>query len=274
MSAAPSDTTNSLIFISEFYNFVYKIRNMNKPWIWILLALAGGAAAALGWRHFQPSPPSAPDYSQPAPSAPAAANVLTLPQAEALVRAEAANISANPIVADWLRQEDVLRRFAAAVDAIACGRSPRESLSFMRPKHKFAVLRRLGEIFISPRAYARYDLAAGALASVNMERTAALIQRIEPALQEAYDELGHGRGTFRAALNGAINELLRVPTVTGDIALRAKIASYPMKDERLENLSLAQKHLLRMGPANIVKIQEQLRVLAQSLQLSVPAAGR
>ena len=53
-----------------------------------------------------------------------------------------------------------------------------------------------------------------------------------------------------------------------DIRLEEKVISYSMAamaDEKLEDLSDAQKHLLRMGPKNTAKIQGKLREIAKAL---------
>jgi hypothetical protein len=62
-------------------------------------------------------------------------------------------------------------------------------------------------------------------------------------------------------------ELLRTPVVKGDILLEEEegVVTYQMADYSLENLSEAQKHLLRMGPENIRKIQGKLREMARAL---------
>jgi hypothetical protein len=41
-----------------------------------------------------------------------------------------------------------------------------------------------------------------------------------------------------------------------------------MVDPELESLSQAQKHLLRMGPENILRIQSKLRELAKALGIA------
>jgi hypothetical protein len=68
-----------------------------------------------------------------------------------------------------------------------------------------------------------------------------------------------------------VNDLIRRITAAvdniaeGDIALKEGVISYYMVDEDLEGLSDAQKHLLRMGPQNIRKIQNKLREMAVAL---------
>jgi hypothetical protein len=83
-------------------------------------------------------------------------------------------------------------------------------------------------------------------------------------MQEAYKDLGYPDTDFDTTLIRAIVEMLQVPVVK-DILLEKKVVSYAMVDPELEGLSQAQKHLLRMGPENILRIQSKLRDLAQAL---------
>jgi len=77
--------------------------------------------------------------------------------------------------------------------------------------------------------------------------------------------LGYPNEDFQNTLIRAIRELLGTPLVEGDIVLEQAVATYQMADEDLEDLSDAQKHLLRMGPQNVRKIQSKLREMAVAL---------
>ena len=108
--------------------------------------------------------------------------------------------------------------------------------------------------------------------SVNAQAAAALIKGMSPYFQAASRELGTPARDFQATMVKAIQSMLKTPVVERDIPLREKVISYailPMPDLQLEDLTVAQKHLLRMGPQNTVKIQSKLRDVA--LALGVPA---
>ena len=72
-------------------------------------------------------------------------------------------------------------------------------------------------------------------------------------------------GRFDDVLAKAIQTLLATPVVDGEIELRPKVVTYAFADPRLEALSPAQKHFLRMGPRNVRLIQGELRTLAGAL---------
>ena len=110
---------------------------------------------------------------------------------------------------------------------------------------------------------------ADAFASLDTEGSIRLFRQLKPVIQEAYRDLGYPDQDFQDTLVKAIQELLRVPVVK-DVLVQKKVVSYEMIDPQLEKLSQAQKHLLRMGPENVQKIQSKLRELA--LALGVPSS--
>ncbi len=95
-----------------------------------------------------------------------------------------------------------------------------------------------------------------------------MIKEFNPLFQEAYRELGYPQGDFQVVLIQAMKELLKVPVVDGEIQVKEAVVSYWLVDDTLEDLSDAQKHLLRMGPQNTRKIQKKLQEMA--LLLGVP----
>ena len=76
--------------------------------------------------------------------------------------------------------------------------------------------------------------------------------------------------TRREALLEAIDTLLRTPVVEGQIELVPKVSSYEFADPKLEQLSDAEKHFLRLGPDNLRKIQAKARAIA--LEIGLPQA--
>lgn len=93
---------------------------------------------------------------------------------------------------------------------------------------------------------------------------------MKPLFQQAFRKLGYPDRDFQDTLIEAMINLLATPVVEKDIILidSEKGINYLMVDEVLEKLNPAQKHLLRMGPENTLKIQKKLREIA--LGLGVP----
>ncbi|MFP4082951.1 MAG: DUF3014 domain-containing protein [Candidatus Aminicenantes bacterium] len=190
---------------------------------------------------------------------------VDLDQSDPLVREMAQELSSHSKLADWLTTEDIISNFTAAVDNIAHGLSPKPQIDFFSLSRDFEVVEKNGRYYLDPASYHRYDAVADVFLSVDTERCVRLYRQFKPLIQEAYRDLGYPEKDFRETLYRAIVELLRVPVVEEDIQLRKKVVTYMMADPRLENLSKAQKHLLRMGPENVRIIQEKLREMAEAL---------
>jgi hypothetical protein len=190
---------------------------------------------------------------------------VNLDESDDLVRKLAGELSSHPKLAMWLMSEELIRKFVAAVDNIANGQSPGPQIDFFKPDEDFKVIDEVGELFLDPESYKRYDIVAEVFASLDPEGTATLYKQLKPAIQEAYIDLGYPDANFDDTLKKAMRELLKVPVVKQDIRLEKKVVTYTMVDPELERLSTAQKHLLRMGPDNVRIIQAKLLELGDSL---------
>ncbi|HSD29849.1 MAG TPA: DUF3014 domain-containing protein, partial [Vicinamibacteria bacterium] len=184
-------------------------------------------------------------------------------------------LSAHPLYALWLAQAELVRTFTAVVSNVAEGESPRPHLSFLAPKGGFTVReQRSGRLILDPRSYARYDAVGDAVASLDAAECARVYRLLEPLLESAHRELGHPEGGFSKTLAMAFRRLLDVPVLEGEVSLvevKKAVVVYRYADEKLEALSVPQKHLLRMGPENVRRIQEKIRAISDALGL--PAAA-
>ncbi len=184
---------------------------------------------------------------------------------DGLVRGMSGTLSVHPTFARWMGSTGLIRRFVAAVDAIAGGSSPRPQADFFSLSEPLAVARRGGRTYLDPASYERYNVVADVFSSVSAVGCAKLYRDFQSQIRQAYRELGYPQGDFHRVLLKAINEILRAPVVESPIEVEKRVAVYVCLDPRLEGLSAAQKHLLRMGPDNTQLIQAKLRELAAAL---------
>ncbi len=190
----------------------------------------------------------------------------TLKTSDVVVRDLVAELSSRPELVAWLANEDLVRRFVAAVDNTANGISPTSQFDFLRPKGSFKVVEKGDEIFVDPKSYARYDLITQVFISLDTEGTAALYRELEPLIDDAYAEISPPGSSFSDRLDATFDHLLAVTPSTGDPQLKRKVVTYVYVDESLEGLSGAQRQLLRMGPDNILLIKAKLREIKAGLQ--------
>jgi hypothetical protein len=189
----------------------------------------------------------------------------TLATSDAVVRELVSQLSARPELAVWMVNDDLVRRFVASVNNIADGTSPRQHGEFLRPEQKFEAKQGPTGLVIDPASYQRYDSVAQVFASLDTQGMVVLYRELRPLIDDAYAEIAQPGSRFDDRLERAIDELLAVPVVEGDIRLTEKVVTYTYADPSLEGLSPAQRQLLRMGPDNVRTIQAKLREFRSAL---------
>jgi hypothetical protein len=213
------------------------------------------------------SPEATPDRD--AAGAEPAEEELELPELEAsdeVVRQVVRELSEHPALASWLATDGLVRRFVLAVDNVAVGISPRKQLPFLAPEGDFSAVELEGEaVTTAQAAYSRYDTVAAVVASIDAEGAVETYERLKPLVQEASAELGYGSGGFDERLAEAVIHLLEAPIPAVPPELERETMSYHYADPRLENLTDAQKQLVRMGPENQRLVQAKLRRIAREL---------
>jgi hypothetical protein len=195
----------------------------------------------------------------------------TLNTSDAVVRELVAALSANPRLAAWLVNEDLIRRFTAAVDNIAAGKSPASQLEFLRPKQGFEVKKAGdGTFVIDPASYQRYDVVAAVVGSLDTAGTVALYRELKPLIDDAYAEISPPGKKFDDRLQAAFDQLLAVPVLDEPQEVQQLVVTYAWSDEKIEGLSAAQRQFLRMGPENVSTIQSKLGEIRAALSAPAP----
>lgn len=261
------------------------LRSNRSPGVWAAgaaLVVAAGVAAyfLFGARQApEPATTGAPAAAVPiaaAPSRPLGADVPDpidvppLDQSDVLVRELVSKLTAHPRVGAWLVTRGLIRNFTVVVSNIAEGKTPAVHLTTLRPATSFAVIERSGYLEIDPKSYERYATIADAFASIDPAGGARLYTTLKPRIEEAYRDLGFPDTPFDSTLEQAIVLLLETPLVNAPMRVEPQGATgYGFAEARLEALTDAQKHLLRMGPRNVRMIQAALRVIALELGIRV-----
>jgi hypothetical protein len=241
-----------------------------------LLIAAAGAAFYLTRRPAEPVA-QAERASTPAEQQPAAPRRTQLgPEVEPrdlppldlsdpIVRELLGGLSSRPELAAWLATDGLIRNLVASVDNVARGASPSPHLRRLAPDRPFAAQARGGDFVIDARSYRRYDGIADTVAALDADGLARTYSILRPRLQDAYRELGYPDGNFDLPVERAIARLLDTPLLEQDVDVRPSPVLYKFTNERIENLTPAQKQLLRMGPRNARMVQDKLRELAAAL---------
>ena len=245
--------------------------------LWIAVAVVLVAAlATLLWlvshRRTAPPPAAAHTEAPPHPARPLGGDgdSIALPplnDTDPIVRELVKKISTNPRLAAWLATNDLIRSFTIGAANVAQGQSAARQLPMFRPPSNFRVIERGNQVTIDPKSYARYDTLAAAVESLDPAGSARVYATLKPRIEEAARELGDS--SFDRTFERAIVSLLSTPTVNDPILVETRGIGYGFVDPKLEELTAAQKHLIRTGPRNARTIQESLRAIA--LALGIPS---
>jgi len=217
--------------------------------------------------------PAAPAVTMPLPPLGTKSEPVTIPPldtSDTVVRAMVQALSDSPAVVRWLSTNGLIRNFTVVVANIADGATPAKHLKPLQPSSAFSVVERDGNTYVDPRSYDRYTGIADAVASIDPAAAAKLYGTLKPRIEEADRDLGAQTPSFDRTLTRAIVALLETPVVDTPPRLKPKGIGYAYADDRLEELTPAQKQLLRFGPRNVRVIKARLREIA--LALGIPAA--
>jgi hypothetical protein len=243
-----------------------------------LVVLFGvGMGVAWYWlRSREPSPGPALSSVADSMATVAGEEPFVLPALEAsdeVVRRLVAGVSSNPQLARWLVPDELVRRFVEAVVDISRGSSPVPALEVLIPAEPFSVQRSGDRLLLGPGSQRRYDLLADVFASVDAGVAVLVYRRLLPLFREAYEELGYADEAFEEVLARAMENLLAVEVPERELEVREAVGRYVYVDPRIESLTPAAKHLIRMGPDNARRVQEKLREISERLELSPPDEG-
>jgi hypothetical protein len=188
--------------------------------------------------------------------------------------------AAKGIVPDaWLQGGDAIRRLAAAVNAVSEGQSPRVILTVLEPDGTFIVdekkpkkRREHSKYFISAKNGARYDKVTKLVTSIDAQAVGQRYRQLRPYLEAAYREISRPGKTFDGAFTKAVDLLAAVPISDApqEVVPMRQGTGYAYVDPKLEALSPAEKHLLRMGPKNARALVKQLQAFRAAMNEPAP----
>ena len=253
-------------------------RRWIAPAVIIIAVGVGVGGYWLSTRRSAPTPASPPNTAgtkpaetqvRPLGGQPEAVAVPPLDESDAVVRDLVRRITSHPAALKWLTTGGLIRTFAVVVENVVDGSTPARHLPVLRPTSPFQVVKRSGQLFIDDRSYNRYDGIADAAASIDAAGAARVYATLKPRIEDAYAELGLPPGSFDRALERGVIALLQTPVIDRPVRVEPKGGvAYQYADPALEELTAAQKQLLRTGPRNVRIIQSALRQLA--LALGIP----
>lgn len=181
-----------------------------------------------------------------------------IPSDQELLQAAEA-LTTSPLLRALLSQEGFLRYLALAIDAVSQGDLPRPPPGFPGALAPFRAARNAeGWLAATPATQQRLAPWLDAIADIPAEAVAKWLRLAVPKLQELLREVGDAQADdFPQRLDAALRHLAAIPEFDFDPELvpSGRPGLYDYKDPVFQNLSPAQKALVRTGPRNCGKIR-------------------
>lgn len=223
-----------------------------------------------------PAPPAIQHpIAQAGPAVASSAPLPALDASDGSVAEALAGLAGTGDLRALLLPDQIIARIVATVDAL-----PRKSLGSTRvlpvrtPKGPFLTEQANSALVIGDRNAERYAPYMRIVQSVDPKALVAWYVHYYPLFQGAYRELGYPKGYFNDRLVTAIDNMLAAPDLSQPAALTTSRTFYFYADPSLESLSVGQKLLLRVGPANEALIKAKLRAIRADLTgQALPAAA-
>ena len=188
-----------------------------------------------------------------------------LNESDSFLRGRIEDISSNRDLVRWLAVDDLLRRAASYLDGLSRGVVLSKIFPLTQPTGKFTTHMDGETIWLNAGNYERYDVTIEALASVDMAALAELFHIARPLIERAFSEMGYNIRQMEGILLQAIDRVLSTPIIIEPIELTRESVLYQFADPELEKLLPLQKQVLRTGPENTQKLQQQALALKNAL---------
>lgn len=185
---------------------------------------------------------------------------------DAAITSALLEIANTPVVGRMLVNDSLLQRFVVTVTNMADEDVAPNHQLVVPPTQSFRVYQQAGREWIDAASYKRYTPYVDALESMDNEKLLALYNRYLPDIQSAFEEIAPPNQAFSEVFVEAIDVLLNTPEIPTPVEVYRDSVMYKYKDERIEELSLPQKQLLRLGPDNMRRVKAKLRDLKASLE--------
>ncbi|HXP01847.1 MAG TPA: DUF3014 domain-containing protein [Luteibacter sp.] len=237
--------------------FVYREKQAREGTSAPPFAVAGSASS---------SPPAAvhdaalPQHPIGGPAGASTASLPPLDQSDDEVLAGLMALTSDGALKTILHPEAIVSRMVSTIDALPKQSVGMNVVPLRTPTGRFQVVSDDGNFVVSKKNAERYATYMYVADRVNPKAAAAWYKRNYPLFQQAYRDLGTN-GYFNDRLVEVIDHLLAAPEPKGNQQLIPAKEGYVYANAALEQLSVGQKFMIRVGPENEAKLKAKLRGL-------------
>ena len=188
-----------------------------------------------------------------------------LDESDQFVRDRISMMSSKEGLKTWLSTDDLLRRSASYLDGLSRGVILGKIFPLSSPESNFATHRDGDIIWLNAGNYERYNATVQILTSIDMKLVAQMFHFSRPLLESAFSELGYQPRQMDGIILTALDQVIGTPVIVEPIQLTRDSVIYKFADPGLESLTPLQKQLIRSGPENTQRLQQQAILLKNSL---------
>jgi hypothetical protein len=201
------------------------------------------------------------------PIGPASGSTTALPaldQSDDQVLAGLMALTSDGALKSLLRPEAIVSRMVSTIDALPKQSVGMNVVPLRTPTGRFQVVSDDGNFVASKKNIDRYATYMYVADRISTKAAAAWYKRNYPLFQQAYRDLGTN-GYFNDRLIEVIDHLLAAPEPKGNQQLLPEKVGYVYANQALEQLSVGQKFMIRVGPENEGKLKAKLRALREEI---------
>ena len=246
----------------------------------IAFILVGSTAAYFYWQHSQlkpepelvqtPAPPVLvlkPEVQQVIEVPPAPPSLPVLADSDNFMLDALAGLVGNKSLMKFFHTERIIHNIVATIDNLPRSRAPMRVMPVEQAPGKFITAGTEDDLTISLDNAARYSAYMRISEAINAKKLVEVYVRLYPLFQQAYEELGYPKKYFNDRLIQALDNLLDTPVIKEPIKLAQPSVLYQFSDPDLEERSIGQRILVRIGSKNEEGIKVKLREIKQELLL-------
>lgn len=189
---------------------------------------------------------------------------LSLNNSDQRVKQAVTDLAQRMVV--WLTPPEQIRKWVLAVDLIADGKIPYKHSPVKYEKDPFLVLPTGADNYVADSGnHSRWDALIAVMAAIPVKDAARYYREWLPLLERAYGELGK-QGTFNQRFLTALGRIRAVGEPPSGATLIRPHVFYEYSDPELEGAAPLTKWVWRLGPENMLELQNFARNL--SIELS------
>ena len=251
----------------------------------LFLLISIGIAAYLYFQHEQtktaPQSFDIPDIAsatlQPEKTEPETRQILnapeeeiTLPQLESSDNFMAATLEKllnNKALMGIFINDQLINNIVVTIDNLPRKQVTMRFMPIKKAPGQFVTAENEGQKIISPKNQVRYSNYMKLAESIDASQLVKRYIQLYTLFQQSYEQLGYPNQYFNDRLMTVIDHLLATPEITDPISLIQPKFFYLYADAELENRSIGQRILMRIGLDNERIIKAKLSEIRQALIL-------